>query len=62
MADEVADCLWLLLRLADVVGFDLAAALAAKVEAAGRKYPVALAKGRADKYTAYRDRTDLEDE
>jgi dCTP diphosphatase len=55
VADEVADCLWLLLRLADVVGFDLAAALAAKVEAAGEKYPVELAKGRADKYTAYRD-------
>ena len=30
VADEVADCLWLVLRLADVVGFDLASALAAK--------------------------------
>jgi dCTP diphosphatase len=54
VADEVADCLWLLLRLADVVGFDLASALAEKVEAAGQKYPVELVKGRADKYTAYR--------
>ncbi len=62
VADEVADCLWLLLRLADVVGFDLAAALAEKVEAAGKKYPVELARGRADKYTAYRDRTEIKDE
>src|SRR5581483_8965726 len=54
VAEEVADCLWLLLRLADVVGFDLASALAAKVEAAGRKYPVELSRGRPDKYTAYR--------
>jgi dCTP diphosphatase len=62
VADEVADCLWLLLRLADVVGFDLAAALAEKVEAAGKKYPVELAKGRADKYTAYGEATDLKGE
>jgi dCTP diphosphatase len=62
VADEVADCLWLLLRLADVVGFDLASALAAKVDAAGRKYPVELAKGRADKYTAYRDQAELKGE
>ena len=55
VADEVADCLWLVLRLADVVGFDLAAALASKVEAAGRKYPVERSRGRPDKYTAYRD-------
>ncbi len=53
VADEVADCLWLVLRLADVVGFDLASALADKVEAAGRKYPADRSRGRADKYTAY---------
>jgi dCTP diphosphatase len=53
VADEVADCLWLLLRLADVIGIDLAAALARKIEAAGRKYPVELSRGRPDKYTAY---------
>lgn len=55
VADEVADCLWLLLRLADVVGFDLASALAVKVEAAAVKYPVEKARGRPDKYTAYRE-------
>jgi dCTP diphosphatase len=53
LADEVADCLWLLLRMADVVGIDLAAALAGKVEAAGLKYPVEQSRGRPDKYTAY---------
>jgi dCTP diphosphatase len=53
VADEVADCLWLLLRLADVIGFDLSSALAAKVEAAARKYPVDRSRGRSDKYTAY---------
>jgi dCTP diphosphatase len=54
VADEVADCLWLLLRLADVIGFDLASAFAAKVEAAARKYPADRSRGRPDKYTAYR--------
>lgn len=54
VADEVADCLWLVLRMADVIGFDLSSALASKVEAAGRKYPVEQSRGRPDKYTAYR--------
>lgn len=58
VADEVADCLWLILRLADVVGFDLSSALAAKVEAAARKYPVDQSRGRPDKYTAYRPAAD----
>jgi dCTP diphosphatase len=53
VSDELADCLWLVLRLADVIGIDLASALASKVEDAGRKYPVHLSRGRADKYTAY---------
>lgn len=53
VADELADCLWLLLRLADVTGIDLASSLSLKVEAAGLKYPVEKAYGRADKYTAY---------
>ncbi len=55
VADELADCLWLLLRMADVTGIDLASSLEAKVEAAGVKYPVAKAYGRPDKYTAYTD-------
>ena len=50
---ELADCLWLVLRLADVCGIDLAATLHEKVELAARKYPVDKAFGRPDKYTRY---------
>ncbi|HWE39287.1 MAG TPA: nucleotide pyrophosphohydrolase [Isosphaeraceae bacterium] len=53
LAHELADCLWLVLRLADVVGVDLAAALEEKVGLAGLKYPVEQSFGRPDKYTAY---------
>lgn len=54
LAHELADCLWLVLRLADVCGIDLSAALREKLEEAARKYPVERVKGRPDKYTAYR--------
>ena len=54
-AHELADCLWVLLRLADVCDIDLAAALEEKVALAARKYPVDRSYGRADKYTAYFD-------
>jgi dCTP diphosphatase len=54
IADEVADCLWLILRISDVTGIDLASSLAIKVEEAGKKYPVDRSYGRPDKYTAYR--------
>ena len=60
-AHELADCLWVLLRLADVCEVDLAAALREKVELAGRKYPVEKAFGRPDKYTAYQDPADGQD-
>lgn len=53
LAHELADCLWLVLRLADVCQVDLAAALAEKLIEAADKYPVELAFGRADKYTRY---------
>ncbi len=52
-AHEVADCLWLLLRLADVTDIDLATSLREKLELADRKYPVDQSRGRPDKYTAY---------
>jgi dCTP diphosphatase len=55
LAFEMADCLWLLLRLADVCAIDLAASLAGKLVEADRKYPVDRCRGRADKYTAYLD-------
>jgi len=53
LAHELADCLWVLLRLADVCGVDLAASLEEKVALAARKYPVDRSFGRPDKYTAY---------
>ena len=55
LGHELADCLWLLLRLADVCGVDLAAALREKVALAAVKYPVDRAYGRPDKYTAYQN-------
>jgi dCTP diphosphatase len=56
LGHELADCLWLLLRLADVCGVDLAASLREKVALAAVKYPVERAYGRPDKYTAYSPR------
>ena len=50
---ELADCLWLLLRLADVSRIDLAGALKEKLAEADRKYPVDQSRGRPDKYTRY---------
>ena len=47
---EMADVLILLLSAADVMGIDLHAATLAKIEENARKYPVAKARGRADKY------------
>ncbi|WP_435016610.1 nucleotide pyrophosphohydrolase [Tundrisphaera sp. TA3] len=55
VAHEMADCLWVLLRLADVCGVDLASAIIEKVDLAAIKYPIERSRGRADKYTAYRD-------
>jgi dCTP diphosphatase len=53
VAHELADCLWMILRLADVCGVDLASSLVEKIELAALKYPVEQSRGRADKYTAY---------
>ncbi|MER5381778.1 nucleotide pyrophosphohydrolase [Streptomyces sp. NPDC002688] len=49
--EEMADVLAYLLRLADILDVDLEQALAQKIEINGRKYPVHLARGRAEKYT-----------
>ncbi|MDR3635255.1 MAG: nucleotide pyrophosphohydrolase [Isosphaeraceae bacterium] len=54
LAHELADCFWLLLRLADVCKVDLADSLREKVELAAIKYPVDQCYGRPDKYTSYR--------
>jgi len=48
--DEIADVLAYLLRLADVLGVDLEAALAAKMIKNARKYPIETARGNARKY------------
>lgn len=50
---EVADIFGYLLRLVDVLGIDLEAALLDKMTINGQKYPIALAKGNALKYTAF---------
>ena len=53
VADEIADVQVYLVRLADVLGVDLLAACARKMEKNRAKHPVELARGRADKYTRY---------
>jgi NTP pyrophosphatase (non-canonical NTP hydrolase) len=52
--EEVADVFAYLLQLADVLDMDLAAALRAKIQRNEQRYPVSLAKGRADKYDQLR--------
>ena len=52
--DEIADVLVYVLRLADVLDVDLEAAVRTKMEANAAKYPADLVRGRADKYTGYR--------
>ncbi|MHB1594287.1 MAG: nucleotide pyrophosphohydrolase [Streptosporangiaceae bacterium] len=49
--DEIADVLAYLLRLADVLDVDVAAALTAKIGKNAVKYPVEAASGLAAKYT-----------
>jgi len=50
---EMADVFAYLLRLADVAGVDLAAALRAKTQLNDTRYPQDRAKGSAEKYTKY---------
>ena len=54
VAHEIADTFVYLLRMADVLGIDLIAAANAKIDLNGEKYPVEKARGRNDKYTAYK--------
>ena len=49
--EEVADVLLYLIRLADKLNIDLLAAATDKIQLNAKKYPVALAKGSAKKYT-----------
>ena len=50
-ADEIADVLLYLTRLADVLGIDAVAAARRKIRLNARKYPVRRAKGNARKYS-----------
>lgn len=50
VALELADVLLYLVRLADVLDVDLAAAARRKMQINAERYPVARARGRADKY------------
>lgn len=53
MAEEMADVLLYLVRLADETNVDLIEAAAAKLRINEKKYPVELAKGNAKKYTEF---------
>ncbi len=55
---EIADTFIYLLRLADVLGFDLIDAAHRKMDINTLKYPVEKVKGRNDKYTAYQKKND----
>lgn len=50
---ELADIMQYVIRLADLLEIDLPVALWEKLELNARKYPVALARGNATKYTDF---------
>jgi dCTP diphosphatase len=53
VAEELADVLIFLVRLADVLQIDLAEAAARKVEKNAVRYPIARVRGKALKYSEY---------
>jgi dCTP diphosphatase len=53
VADELADVLVYLVRIADKLGIDLLAAAGAKMDRNETKYPARLVRGSARKYTEY---------
>ena len=55
VAEEIADVVMFAMLLSDRLGVDLADAIAAKLAANAKKYPVKLARGSARKYTELRD-------
>jgi NTP pyrophosphatase (non-canonical NTP hydrolase) len=55
VAEEIADVVMFAMLLSDRLGIDLADAIAAKLAANAKKYPVKLARGTARKYTELRD-------
>lgn len=57
VALELADIQMYLVRLADQLGIDLWQAINTKAALNEAKYPQDLVRGKADKYTAYQDKT-----
>jgi NTP pyrophosphatase (non-canonical NTP hydrolase) len=55
VAEEIADVVMFAMLLSDRLGIDLAEAIAAKLAANAKKYPVKLARGNARKYTELGD-------
>lgn len=55
-AEEIADILIYLLRMADKLNIDIEAAVVRKMALNAQKYPVALAKGNAEKYNRRKPR------
>jgi dCTP diphosphatase len=53
VAEEIADVQIYLIRIADRLGVDLAAAVDAKLEANARKYPADQVRGQSKKYDQY---------
>jgi NTP pyrophosphatase (non-canonical NTP hydrolase) len=53
--EEIGDVMIYLIELADKLGIDPVEAARAKVEINKRKYPAALVRGKAFKYTEYRE-------
>ena len=51
--EELADCMIFILYLAKSLEIDLSDAVLSKLKKNEAKYPADLARGRADKYTAY---------
>ena len=54
VAEELADILIYLVRIADKLGIDLIEEAYRKIEKNAQKYPAEQVKGRADKYTEYK--------
>lgn len=51
ISDEMADCLYFVIRIAQMNNIDLSEALERKLEKNNKKYPVEKAKGSNKKYT-----------
>jgi NTP pyrophosphatase (non-canonical NTP hydrolase) len=56
VAEEVADVLIYLVRLADKLGVDIGEAVTGKMEVNAQKYPADKVRGKSDKYTRYKDK------